>query len=126
MEITVLIITNILAPIITGFASWLMAKKKYYSEVDSTVIANMKESLEFYKQLSDDTMERLDDALSRLNNALKRNDELEHKVNDLQKQIMTLSMMVAGYGLQEKLNIINENEENANKHVEGAPDTNSK
>lgn len=49
MEITVLIITNILAPIITGFASWLMAKKKYYSEVDSTVIANMKESLEFYK-----------------------------------------------------------------------------
>jgi len=59
MEITVLIITNILAPLITGFASWLMAKKKYYSEVDNTVIENMKNSLEFYKQLSDDNRERL-------------------------------------------------------------------
>jgi hypothetical protein len=49
MEITILIITNILAPVITGFASWLMAKKKYNSEVDNTVIGNMKESLEFYK-----------------------------------------------------------------------------
>jgi hypothetical protein len=65
MEITVLIITNILAPIITGFASWLMAKKKYYSEVDSTVIANMKESLEFYKQLSDDNRERLKEVLDK-------------------------------------------------------------
>ena len=115
-------ITTIIGPIIT----WLLARKKNAAEVDGNVIANMKESLDFYKQLSDDTRERLDDALSRLNNALKRNDELEHKVNDLQKQIMTLSMMVAGYGLQEKLNIINGNEADANKHVEGTPDTNSK
>jgi len=49
MEITILIITNILAPVITGFASWLMAKKKYNSEVDNTVIENMRNSLEFYK-----------------------------------------------------------------------------
>jgi len=63
MEIIILIITNILAPIITGFATWLMAKKKYYSEVDSTVIANMKESLDFYKQLSDDNKERLAEVL---------------------------------------------------------------
>ena len=59
MEITILIITNILAPVVTGFASWLMAKKKYNSEVDNNVIENMKKSLEFYKQLSDDNRERL-------------------------------------------------------------------
>ena len=87
MEITVLIITNILAPIITGFASWLMAKKKYYSEVDSTVIANMKESLEFYKQLSDDNKERLKEVLD-------KNDQLEKEVSELKSQMLKLAMNI--------------------------------
>ena len=42
-----------------------MAKKKYYSEVDSTVIDNMKESLDFYKQLSDDNRDRLKEVLNK-------------------------------------------------------------
>ena len=87
MEITVLIITNILAPIITGFASWLMAKKKYYSEVDSTVIANMKESLEFYKQLSDDNRDRLKEVLD-------KNDQLEKEVSELKSQMLNLAMNI--------------------------------
>lgn len=87
MEITILIITNILAPIITGFASWLMAKKKYYSEVDSTVIANMKESLEFYKQLSDDNKERLKEVLD-------KNDKLEKEVSELKSQMLKLAMNI--------------------------------
>lgn len=103
-------ITTIIGPII----AWFLARKKNAAEVDSNVISNMKESLDFYKQLSDDTRRRLDDAL-------KRNDELEQKVNDLQKQVMTLSMMVAGYGLQEKLNIINENEANSNEDTGESP-----
>lgn len=103
-------ITTIIGPII----AWFLARKKNAAEVDSNVIANMKESLDFYKQLSDDTRRRLDDAL-------KRNDELEQKVNDLQKQVMTLSMMVAGYGLQEKLNIISENETNSNEDTGKSP-----
>jgi peptidoglycan hydrolase CwlO-like protein len=84
-------ITTIVGPIIT----WLLARKKYASEVDNNVIANMKESLEFYKQLSDDNKARLDDAL-------KRSAKLEQEVNDLRKQVATLSMILAGYGLQEK------------------------
>lgn len=87
MEITVLIITNILAPIITGFASWLMAKKKYYSEVDSTVIANMKESLDFYKQLSDDNRERLQ-------NVLNKNEQLEKEISELKSQMLKLAMNI--------------------------------
>lgn len=87
MEITVLIITNILAPIITGFASWLMAKKKYYSEVDSTVIANMKESLDFYKQLSDDNRERLQ-------NVLDKNEQLEKEISELKSQMLKLAMNI--------------------------------
>lgn len=84
MEITILIITNILAPIITGFASWLMAKKKYYSEVDSTVIANMKESLDFYKQLSDDNRARLAEVL-------EKNDRLETEISELKTQMIKLA-----------------------------------
>ena len=87
MEITILIITNILAPVITGFASWLMAKKKYYSEVDSTVIANMKESLEFYKQLSDDNRERLKEVLD-------KNDQLEKEISELKTQMLKLAMNI--------------------------------
>ena len=87
MEITVLIITNILAPIITGFASWLMAKKKYYSEVDSTVIANMKESLEFYKQLSDDNRERLKEVLN-------KNEQLEKEMSELKTQMLNLTLNI--------------------------------
>lgn len=87
MEITVLIITNILAPIVTGFASWLMAKKKYYSEVDSTVIANMKESLDFYKQLSDDNRERLAEVL-------RKNDFLEKEISDLRAQMLNLTLNI--------------------------------
>ena len=87
MEITILIITNILAPVITGFASWLMAKKKYYSEVTSTEIANMKESLDFYKQLSDDNRERL-------KRVLERNEQLEREVADIKSQMINLTMNI--------------------------------
>lgn len=83
MEISILIITNILAPVITGFASWLMAKKKYNSEVDSTVIANMKESLDFYKKLSDDNRERLSEVL-------QKNSQLEKEVSELKTQMLKL------------------------------------
>lgn len=87
MEITVLIITNILAPIITGFATWLMARKKYNSEVDNTVIGNMKESLEFYKQLSDDNKERLAEVL-------RKNDQLEKEISDLKNKLLELTLNI--------------------------------
>lgn len=103
MEITVLIITNILAPVITGFASWLMAKKRYYSEVDSTVIANMKESLDFYKQLSDDNRDRLSEVL-------KKNDQLEKEVSELKSQMLKLTMnicmdLTCKHRVKEQINI---------------------
>lgn len=87
MEIVILIITNILAPVITGFATWLMAKKKYNSEVDNTIIGNMKESLEFYKQLSDDNKERL----SRI---LEKNEQLEKELSDLRTQVLNLTLNI--------------------------------
>ena len=53
-------IIGLFTTIVSGWTSWIFARKKYNSEVDSQVITNMKESLDFYKQLSDDNKERLD------------------------------------------------------------------
>lgn len=74
---------GLLTTIISGWASWFFARKKYNSEVDGNLIANMKESLEFYKQLSDDNKKRLDEAL-------KRSDYLEEEVKELRKQVLNL------------------------------------
>lgn len=73
--------------VVTTFASawtaWFFARKKYNSEVDNNIITNMKESLEFYKQLSDDNRTRLDEAL-------KRSEVLEDEVRELRTQVMSL------------------------------------
>lgn len=74
---------GLLTTLISGWTSWFFARKKYNSEVDGNLIANMKESLEFYKQLSDDNKKRLDEAL-------KRSDYLEEEVKELRKQVLTL------------------------------------
>ena len=60
-------VIGLVTSITSGWLSYLFTRKKYNSEVDENVIHNMKESLEFYKQLSDDNKERL-------NSLLKRND----------------------------------------------------
>ena len=74
---------GLLTTIISGWTSWFFARKKYNSEVDGNLIANMKESLEFYKQLSDDNKKRLDEAL-------KRSDYLEEEIKELRKQVLNL------------------------------------
>ena len=74
---------GLLTTLISGWTSWFFARKKYNSEVDGNLIANMKESLEFYRQLSDDNKKRLDEAL-------KRSDYLEEEVKELRKQVLNL------------------------------------
>lgn len=54
---------GIVSSIISGWASWIFARKKYNSEVDGNLIENMQKSLEFYENLSDDNKDRLDKAL---------------------------------------------------------------
>ena len=69
--------------IVSSWASWFFARKKYNSEVDSNLINNMKESLDFYERLSADNRERLEEVL-------KRNTELEQEVRELRKQLFNL------------------------------------
>lgn len=76
-------IIGIITSIASAWASWFFARKKYNSEVDNNLINNMKESLDFYKKLSDDNRERL-------NEVLKMNENLEEEVKELRQQVMTL------------------------------------
>ena len=84
-EIIVLVISNIVAPIVTGIVTFLQTKKKYYTEVNTTMIDNMKESLEFYKTLSDD---------NKLNEMIEKNSYLEKELSELKSQMLTLTMNI--------------------------------
>lgn len=74
---------GLVSTIVSGWTSWFFARKKYDSEVDSNLINNMKESLDFYEKLSTDNRERLEEVL-------KRNAELEQEIKDLRKQMFSL------------------------------------
>lgn len=79
-------IIGIITSVASAWTSWFFARKKYNSEVDQNVIHNMKDSLEFYKQLSDDNKLRLDEMI-------KRNDELEDEIKELRKQVSELMLL---------------------------------
>ena len=71
---------GLVTTIVSGWTSWFFARKKYNSEVDSNLINNMKESLDFYEKLSSDNRERLEEVL-------KRNTKLEKEIGELRKQV---------------------------------------
>lgn len=85
MDISILITggVGLLTSIISSWTTWFFARRKYNSEVDSNLINNMKESLDFYEKLSTDNRERLEEVL-------KRNTELEQEVGELRKQMFNL------------------------------------
>lgn len=74
---------GLVTTIASAWVSWIFARKKYNSEVDNNLIQNMKESLDFYKKLSDDNRTRLEEVL-------KRNEDLEDEVKELRTQLFNL------------------------------------
>ena len=81
---------GLMSTIISGWVTWFFTRKKYNAEVDQTLVQNMKESLDFYKQLSDDNRARLEEVLARNEELEKRNDRLEEEVKKLRDQMFTL------------------------------------
>ena len=71
---------GIITSVVSSGTAWFFARKKYNSEVDSNLINNMKESLDFYEKLSTDNRERLEEVL-------KRNTKLEKEIGELRKQV---------------------------------------
>ena len=81
---------GLVSSIISAWASWFFARRKYNSEVDNNLIKNMQESLDFYRQLSDDNKTRLEEVLKR-NEALEKRDEaLEMEVRQLKNQMINI------------------------------------
>ena len=78
---------GVLTSTISSLVTWILAKKKYNAEVDNNVIQNMQQSLEFYKELSDDTKNRLTEVL-------EKNQKLEDDVSELRKQMLNLTMKI--------------------------------
>ena len=87
------IVGGIITTFLSGFSSWFFAKKKYNAEVDTNLITNMQDSLEFYKALADDNKARLDEVLS-------ENAELREEVSNLREQVANLTSALAQYGLK--------------------------
>lgn len=97
------IIGGIVTTVASSFVSWFFAKRKYNAEVDNHLIANMQDSLEFYKSLADDNKVRLE-------SVLQENAELRKEIHELRTEQQMLMSVLAKYGLQ-KLVESNEPEE---------------
>ena len=83
----IIALIGIFSTVLSSWTTWFLTRKKYNSEVDQNLIQNMKESLDFYKQLSDDNRSRLEEVL-------KRNDELENDVKNLRNQMFNLMSQI--------------------------------
>ena len=83
----IIALIGIFSTVLSSWATWFFTRKKYNSEVDQNLIQNMKESLDFYRQLSDDNKSRLEEVL-------KRNDELENDVKNLRNQMFNLMSQI--------------------------------
>ena len=99
------LVTNI----VTGWSTWVFARKKYNSEVDHNIIENMKESLEFYERLSNDNKARLTEALEEnkelsecLDKLLDENKLLKRDMEQLKNQMIKLATSIC-YGLSCKI-----------------------
>ena len=78
---------GLLTSIVSSWTTWFFARKKYNSEVDLNLVEKMEKSLEFYKSLSDDNRTRLEEIT-------ERNNELEKEVQELRKQVLSLTMNI--------------------------------
>lgn len=92
---------GLLTTVVSAWASWVFARKKYNSEVDHNVIDNMKESLEFYEKLSNDNKNRLTEALEEnkklradINTLLNENAMLRKDLENLKNQMIKLTTTI--------------------------------
>lgn len=101
---TELLITGgigLVSTIVSGWVSWVFARKKYNSEVDGNLIENMQKSLEFYKNLSDDNEQRLDKVLEdnvalrqTVEELLRENKQLKREIDTLKDQVIKITTTI--------------------------------
>ena len=80
-------IIGIIEMVVTSIVTFLLTKKKYHAEVNNSVIKNMQEALDFYKNVSDDNKKRLEEVLY-------RNNRLEGEIYDLRKIVLGMMTQI--------------------------------
>lgn len=100
-EILITGVIGIASSIISAWISWVSARKKYNSEVDSNLIENMQKSLAFYKSLSDDNEQRLEKVLEdnvalrkTVEELLKENKQLKREIDTLKDQVIKITTTI--------------------------------
>lgn len=85
---------GIITTIISSFVTWLLSRKKYNAEVNHDEILNMKESLEFYKDLSESNQRTLTEILNKSEELANANIKLLIEVQNLKIQLNTLLQII--------------------------------
>lgn len=79
---------------VSSFITWLFSRKKYNAEVNHDEITNMKESLEFYKALSESNQRTLSEILDKSEELANSNIKLLIEMQNLKIQIGILLQII--------------------------------
>lgn len=95
---TEMIITGIIGIIstcVSSWATWFFSKKRYTKiEINHSEIEDMKESLNFYKDLSESTQKTLSTILNKSEELASTNIKLLIEVQNLKVQVNTLLQVI--------------------------------
>ena len=94
IEIIVTGAIGLVSTIVSSWVSWVFARRKYNSEVDSNLIHNMQEGLEYYKQLSDDNKTRIKEVLDENKQLFDENKQLRKDLEELKSQMNKLATSI--------------------------------
>lgn len=94
IEIIITGAVGLVSTIVSSWASWVFARRKYNSEVDSNLIHNMQEGLEYYKQLSDDNKARIKAVLDENKQLFDDNKQLRKDLEELKSQMNKLATSI--------------------------------
>lgn len=87
-------VVGLVTTIVSSLITWLLSRKKYNVEVNHDEIVNMKESLEFYKDLSESNQRTLTEILERSEELANTNIKLLIEVQNLKTQIGVLLQVI--------------------------------
>ena len=85
---------GLVTTIVSSFTTWLLSRKKYNAEVSHDEIANMKESLDFYKDLSESNQRTLSEILEKSEELANTNIKLLLEIQNLKVQVGTLLQVI--------------------------------
>lgn len=94
VEVIITGVVGLFTTIVSSIVSWLSAKKKYNAEVNHAEIENMKESLEFYKTLSESNQETLTEILAKSRELAENNLKLLIEIQNLKAQVGILLRII--------------------------------